>query len=111
MNKFLLAGYKFMPEIHSKQPGSTYSTCGPFIKNKERNNKAFEIACDTKYDDFQRGLASMVYMFFDKKSSGAAIKAKPNYQLGNELRRQIVRKIFHLLETIFGVLIQLICNP
>ena len=49
-----------MPEIHSKQPGSTYSTCGPFIKNKERINKAFESACDTKYDDYQRGLASMV---------------------------------------------------
>ena len=35
MNKFLLAGDKFMPEMHSKQPGFTYSACGPFTKNKE----------------------------------------------------------------------------
>ena len=33
----------------------------------------------------------MVYKFFDKKSSGGAIKAKPNYQLANELHRQIIR--------------------
>ena len=36
MNKFLLAGDKFMPEMHLKQPGFTYSACGPFTKNKER---------------------------------------------------------------------------
>ena len=51
----------------------------------------------------------MVYKFFDKKSSGRATKPEPNYQLENELRRQIIRKInrqkkfIHLLETIFGV--------
>ena len=33
---YLLAGNKFMPEMHLKQPGFTYSTCGPFTKNKER---------------------------------------------------------------------------
>ena len=36
MNKFLLVGNKVMPEMHIKQPGFTYSTCGPFIRNKER---------------------------------------------------------------------------
>ena len=36
VNKFLLAGDKFMPELHLKQPGFTYSACGPFTKNKER---------------------------------------------------------------------------
>ena len=36
VNKFLLAGYKFMPEMHLRQPGFTYSDCGPFTKNKER---------------------------------------------------------------------------
>ena len=36
VNKFLLAGDKFMPEMHLKQPGFTYSACGPFTKNKER---------------------------------------------------------------------------
>ena len=39
VNKFLLAGDKFMPEMHLKQPGFTYSTCGPFTKNKERIQK------------------------------------------------------------------------
>ena len=36
VNTFLLAGDKFMPEIHLKQPGFTYSACGPLTKNKER---------------------------------------------------------------------------
>ena len=36
VNKFLLAGDKFVPEMHLKQPGFTYSACGPFNKNKER---------------------------------------------------------------------------
>ena len=36
VNKFLLAGYKFMPEMHLRQPGFTYSACGSFTKNKER---------------------------------------------------------------------------
>ena len=39
VNKFLLAGDKFMPEMHLKQPGFTYSGCGPFTKNKERIQK------------------------------------------------------------------------
>ena len=36
VNKLLLAGDKFMSEIHLKQPGITYSACGPFTKQKER---------------------------------------------------------------------------
>ena len=39
VNKFLLAGDKFMPEIHLKEPGFTYSACGPFTRNKERIEK------------------------------------------------------------------------
>ena len=35
VNKFLLADDKFIPEMHLKQSGFTYSTCGPFTKNKE----------------------------------------------------------------------------
>ena len=35
-NNFLLAGDKFMPETHLKQPGFTYSASGPFLKSKER---------------------------------------------------------------------------
>ena len=36
VNSFLLTGDTFMPEIHFKQPGFTYSACDPFTKNKER---------------------------------------------------------------------------
>ena len=36
VNKFLLAGDKFMPELHLKQHGFTYSACGPFTKGKKR---------------------------------------------------------------------------
>ena len=39
VNIFLLEGDKFMPEIHLKQPGFTYSACGIFTKNKERIQK------------------------------------------------------------------------
>ena len=35
----------------------------------------------------------MVYKFFDKKSSGSGVATEPNYQLANELHRQIIRKI------------------
>ena len=36
VNKFLLARVTFMPQMHLRQPGFTYSACGPFTKNKER---------------------------------------------------------------------------
>ena len=39
INKFLLAGNKFMPEMHLRQPRFIYSACGPFTKNKERIEK------------------------------------------------------------------------
>ena len=39
VNKFLLAGDKCMPKMHLRQPGFTYSACGPFTKNKERIQK------------------------------------------------------------------------
>ena len=39
INKFLLAGDNFMSEMHLRQPGFTYSVCGPFTKNKERIQK------------------------------------------------------------------------
>ena len=48
VNRFLLAGDKFMPQMHLKQPGFTYSACEPFTKNKERIKKLKE-AGDTKY--------------------------------------------------------------
>ena len=143
VNKFLLAGNKFMPEIHLKQPGFTYSACIPFSKIKERiqevkeigdtnyiykneldkacfqhdmaygdfkdskkrtasdkvlRDKAFNIAKNPKYDGYQRGLASMVYKFFNKKSAslankpaaGSGIASEPNYQLAHELHKPII---------------------
>ena len=118
INKFLLAGDKFMPEIHLRQPQFVYSACGPFTRHKERikkfiqkgdtryiyrnelnkacfqhdsayadhkdlinrtksdkvlRDKAYDIASNPEYDGYQRGLASMVYKFFDSKvASGTA---------------------------------------
>ena len=46
--KFLLAGDKFMPEMHLKQPGFTYNACGTFTKNKEGIQKFLETG-DTSY--------------------------------------------------------------
>ena len=48
INKFLLAGDKFMPEMHLRQPGFTYNACGPFTKNKERTQK-FKQTEDSRY--------------------------------------------------------------
>ena len=138
VNTFLMVGDKFKPEMNLKQPGFTYSACGPFTKRKKRiekfmqigntdfiykneldkacfqhdmgfdkskdlakrtqsdkvlRDKAFKIASDPKYDGYQRGLASMVYKFFDKKSSGSGITNGLNYQLANELHKPIIKKI------------------
>ena len=140
VNKILLAGNKFMPEMHLKQPGFTYSACGPFTKNKERiqkfeeirdtsyiykndldkfcfqhgmaygdfkdiakrtasdkvlRDKAFNIVKNPKYDGYQRGLASMVYKFFYKKSkeSGVNIPSEFNKQLAKELHKPITGKV------------------
>ena len=48
INKFLLDGDKCMPEMHLRQPGFTYSACGPFTKNKERIQK-FKQAGNSRY--------------------------------------------------------------
>ena len=55
-------------------------------------DKAFKIASDPKYDGYQRGLASMVYKFFDKKSKGSGVVNERNYQLANELHKPIIKK-------------------
>ena len=105
-----------MSEMHLKQPGFTYSACGPFTKTKERiqkfkeigdtsyiyideldkacfqhdmaygdfkdlairtasdkllRDKPFNVAKNPEYDEYQRGLVSMVHKFFDKKSTGS----------------------------------------
>ena len=76
---------------------STYVKSKDLVKrtqsSKVLRDKAFKIASDPKYDDYRRGLPSMVYKFFDKKSSGSGIAAtEPNYQLANELHKTIIKK-------------------
>ena len=83
--------------------------CGDFKDFAERTaadkvlrDKAFNIAKDPKYDGYQRGLASMVYKFFDKKTAGSGvttlanksvIKSVPqNEQLAEELHKPIIKK-------------------
>ena len=60
--------------------------------DKFLKDKSFKIASDPKYDVYQRGLASMFYKFYDKKSSGSGMVNEPNYQLANELYKPIIRK-------------------
>ena len=60
--------------------------------DKVLRGKAFNIAKNPKYNGYQRGLASMVYKLFDKKSklSGANIEVRPNEQLAEELHKPII---------------------
>ena len=135
INKCLLVGDKFMPEMHLRQPQFVYSDCGPFTRHKERikefkqtgdtcyiyrneldkvcfqhdsayadhkdlinkteadkvlRDKADDIASNPKYDVYQRGLGSMVYKFFDKKSMGSAIASSSI--LADELHKPIIKK-------------------
>ena len=146
INKFLLAGDKFMPEMHLRQPQFIYSMCGPFTRHKERikkfkqtgdthyiyrnelnkacfqhdsayadnkdlinstksdkvlRDKAYNIASNPKYDAYQRGLVSMVYKFFDKKSIGSGtaepsslehIAKASSLKLADELHKPVIRK-------------------
>ena len=150
INKFLSAGDKFMPEKHLRQPGFSYSACGPFPKNKKGiqrfkqtgdsryiykneldkacfqndmaygdfkdlakrtaadkvlKDKAFNIAKDPKYDEYQRRLASMVYQFFDRKTKRSGIKneIKQNQQLAEELHKSIHKSKNQKKESIFGL--------
>ena len=48
VSKFLLAGDKFMSEMHLRQPQFVYSVCGTFTKNKERIQK-FKETGNTSY--------------------------------------------------------------
>ena len=86
------------------QHDMTYGKTKDLVKrtqsDKALKDKSFKIASDPKYGGYQRGLASMVYKFFDKKSKGSGISAslanksanEPNYQLANELHKPNIRK-------------------
>ena len=60
--------------------------------DKVLRDKGFKVASNPKYDGYQRGLASMVYKFFDKKSKGSGISNEPDYQLAEELHKPIIKK-------------------
>ena len=61
--------------------------------DKVLKDKAFNITKDPKYDGYQRGLASMVYKFFNKKTAGSGIKTMPqNEQSAEEIHKPIIRK-------------------
>ena len=72
--------------------GKTKDSTKRAQSDKFLRNKAFKIASYPKYDGYERVLASMVYKFFDKKSSGSGIANEPNYQLADELHKQIIKK-------------------
>ena len=65
VNKFLLVGDKFMPEMHLKQPSFTYSACGPFTKNKERIEKFIQ----TLYTEMSliKLVFSMIWLIANQK--------------------------------------------
>ena len=135
INTFLLAGDKFMPEMHLRQPRFVYSACGTFNRHKEgitefkrtgdtryiyRNeldkacfqhdsdyadhkdlinrteadkvliDKVYDITSNPNYYGYQRGLASIFYKFFDKKSTGSGISSSSI--LADELHKTIIRK-------------------
>ena len=79
--------------------------------DKVLRDKTFNIAKNPKYDGYQRGLASMVYTFFDKKCTGSGINNnKQNIQFAKELHKPIIkkfdkRKVYSSFRDIFGVLI------
>ena len=136
INKSMLTGDKFMPEMHLRQPQFTYSACGPFTKHKERikkfnqtgdtrylyrndldkacfqhdsayadnkdlinrtradkvlRDKAYDIASNPEYDGYQRGLVSMMYKIFDKKTMGSGA-AEPSLKLADEFHKPIISK-------------------
>ena len=102
------------------QHDMAYGETKDLVKRTQSDNvlkdNPFKIASDPKYDGYQRGsalmvykgLASMVYKFFDKKSKGSGIINEPNYQLTNELINLLLKnlkkgKFINFLKTIFVV--------
>ena len=69
INKFLLTGDKFMTEMYLRQPGFTYSACGPFTKHRERI-KIFEETDNTRYiyrNDFDKAYFQHDSAYADSK--------------------------------------------
>ena len=84
------------------------------VSDKILWDKAFNIAKSPKYDGYQKGLASVVYKFFDKKSAKSKMKIK-NEQLAEKLHKPIIkkflkRKVYSSFKDNIWVLILQICN-
>ena len=101
IEKFMQTGnpdfiYKNELDKASFQHDMAYGKLKDLIKGTESDkvlrDKAFKIASDPNYDGYQRGLASMAYKFFEKKSSASGI-TEPNYQLAGERHKPIIRKL------------------
>ena len=128
INEFLLAGDKFMPKMHLKQSGFTYSACGPFTKNKERIQKFKETgytnyiykneldkACcqhDMAYEDFKdlkrRTFSHKVLK--DKAFNIAKIPKYDGYQRGlaSMVYKFVDEKPASLPENLYQVVVLLI---
>ena len=64
-------------------------------------DKVFDIAKNPKFDRYKRGLASIVYKFLDKKTSGSSIATLQNQQLDEELHRPIIKKVYRRVYSSF----------
>ena len=77
---------------HGMAYGDSKDLHGRTISDKALSDKVFNIDKNPKYDGYQRGRASMIYTFFDKKAPGGAIKNKimSNQELAKALHKSII---------------------
>ena len=140
INKFLLKGDKFMPELHLWDTKvKKYSACGPFTRHQQRinefmkdgrlshipqnrldaacfqhdsayakykdrinrkqsdivlKNKALKIAVDPRVNGYQRGLASIIYKFFNERTKGSGIESGNRFTKNEILAEELHKPIF-----------------
>ena len=99
MQDFLNTGklsyiYKYDLDKACFQHDMAYNKFKDLEKRTQSNivlkNKALKKASSPKYNGYERGLSSMVYKFFDKKSKGFGLEE--NQELADELHKPIIRK-------------------
>ena len=96
VNKLLLAGDKFMPEMHLRQPKFVYSACGPFTKNKQRIQKLMQTG-DTNYifrNDldkacFQHDMTYSKYKDLEKRTQSDKILRDKAFEIANNLKYDV----------------------
>ena len=91
VNKFLMVGDKFMPEMHLKQPGFPYSACGPFTKNKERiekfmqtGNTNFIYKNELDKACFQHDMASSKSKDLAKRTQSDKVLRDKSFKIGSD---------------------------